>query len=136
MDETLRAILETLPSKRHQSKLDPHGALIRALRRRGRSYREIVALLRERFDIHVGLHTVYRFVRKHSQKKQAMPREHQSPQGSPQAASTVTDDVRTRIAAVKAPGAPATAAAAKEFAYDENEPLQLITRGKSKRERA
>jgi IS30 family transposase len=111
MDETLRAILKTLPSRRRQSKLDPYQALIRALRRRGRSYREIVALLRERFDMHVGVHTVYRFVRNHSRTKQAVPRDHQSPQGSPQAA------------------------AAKEFAYDENEPLQLISRGKSKSER-
>jgi hypothetical protein len=134
----MRAILKTQPSKPRQSKLDPHQALIRALRRRGRTYREIVAILRERFDLHVGLFTLYHFVRKHSEKKQTVPREHQSPQGSPQAASTVTDDVWKPIVAVKEQGAPprAAAAAPKEFVYDENEPLQLTTRGKSKTERA
>lgn len=146
MDETLRAMLETLPPRRRLSKLDPYAPLIRELRRRARSYRDIVAFLHEHCGVQVGLHTVYHFVQRRAQKKTRPPREHppRARDGRPsprlthtswRPTSTVTGDVWTRIAAVKARTAPAPAAAAKEFAYDENEPLQLITRGKSKRER-
>jgi hypothetical protein len=147
MDETLRAMLETLPPRRRLSKLDPYAALIRELRRRGRSYRDIVAILREHCGVQVGLHAVYHFVQGRAQKKRRPPREHQprarDGRPSPRLAhmssrptSTVTGGVWTRIAAVKARSAPAVAAVVKEFAYDENEPLQLIPRSKSKRERA
>jgi len=49
MENTLQAILDSLPPPRRRSKLDPYAALIRALRARGRSYREIVTILRERW---------------------------------------------------------------------------------------
>jgi hypothetical protein len=147
MGETVRTMLHARPAKRRPSKLDPYEGLIRTLRRRGRTYRDIVALLRKHCDIHVGLHAVYHFVQRRAQKEKRPPREHQprghlgrpSPRLAPASSrptSTVTGDVWTRMAAVKARTAPAPAAAAKEFAYDENEPLQLMTRGKSKRERA
>jgi hypothetical protein len=145
MDETVRAMLDALPSKRRSSKLDPYEAVIRALRRRGRTYREVASVLRQCYDLHVALSTVYHFVHERAQKKPAAARAHpRAPvvrassrrhQVSARPASTVTEDVWTRIAAAKARGAPTTAAAPKEFVYDENEPLRLIATSTSKRGR-
>jgi hypothetical protein len=108
--------------------------LIRALRARGRSYREIVAILRDRCGLHVAMHTVYHFVRARAQKNGIRPprRQLSEPERSssaagaspPPSSSDRQEDVWARIAAVKR--APALAAEKKAFEYDENEPLQLI----------
>jgi hypothetical protein len=141
MDTTVRAILDSLPPKPRASKLTPQAALIRALRTRGRSYREIVTILRERCGVRVGLHTLYHFVRvrtrnsattPHSCRSQPSRRARQSSTpahaATPVAASEGNDEeaVWTRIAALKrrSPQAPAVGAK-KEFEYDETQPLQL-----------
>src|SRR5712692_4750200 len=61
--QVLRAILTDLPPPRRGSRLDPYLSLIRALRRRGRPYRDIVGVLREQCGVRVGLHTLFHFVR-------------------------------------------------------------------------
>src|ERR1700732_224890 len=71
MENALQAILDSLPPRRRRSKLEPYAALIRALRARGRSYREIVAILRERCGLRVATHTVYHFVRARAPKNGA-----------------------------------------------------------------
>jgi IS30 family transposase len=138
-DDHLRAILEKLPQRRRRSKLEPFAALIRELRARKRSYREIVEILRERCDLRVGLHTVYQFVRKRElqrpapktirlsrkrpvrqEPKAARPRQKIAP-----ALLDSSEDIQKRIAALKARAVP-PATERKEFAFDENEPLQLI----------
>jgi hypothetical protein len=136
MEKALQAVLDSLPPRRRRSKLEPYAALIRALRTRGRSYREIVTILRERCGVRVAMHTVYHFVRARAQKKGAprSPRRQSSgpvrraseaaPSSSPVSPDR-PEDVWTRIAAVKR-RAPASAAEPKAFEYDENEPLQLI----------
>src|SRR4051794_17689749 len=63
MDATFQAILDTLPPKPARSRLEPYAELIHELRRRGRSYREITAILADRCDVRVGVHTLYNFVR-------------------------------------------------------------------------
>jgi hypothetical protein len=136
MKKDLQAILDRLPPRRRRSKLEPYAALIRALRARGRSYREIVAILHDSCGLHVALHTVYHFVRAHEQKKSARRRSRRRPSEPVRRASGAgalssplspdgSEDVWTRLAAVKQ-RAPASAAEPKAFAYDENEPLQLI----------
>jgi hypothetical protein len=143
MDQTIRAILDTLPPKRRRSKLEPCEALIHELRRRGHSYREIVAILGERCGVHAGLHTVYHFVRVRAQHTRTAQRErhgrvrsvHPSARlarVSAQSASKVNDDVWERIAAVKERRPTPGATARKEFAYDAEQPLQLIARNKPK----
>jgi hypothetical protein len=145
MDESIRAILDTLPPMGRRSKLEPYAALIHELRKRGRSYRDIVTILRERCGVHAGLHTVYHFVRVRAQNTQSAPRKrrvrgrslHPSARAarvSSRAASKVNDEVWERIAAVKERRATNTPAAAKEFAYDAEQPLHLITRNTPKRE--
>jgi hypothetical protein len=143
MENAHQAILDRLPPPRRRSKLEPYAALIRALRARGRSYREIVAILREQCGLRVALHTVYHFVRAREQKKGAGRRPRRQPSEPVRRASGAgasppprspdgSEDVWTRIAAVKR-HAPASATAAKAFVYDENQPLQLIADVKPRR---
>jgi IS30 family transposase len=63
MNETFKAILDSLPPKQPRSKLEPYTELIQELRKRGRSYREIAGILADRCGVRVGIHTVYNFVR-------------------------------------------------------------------------
>jgi hypothetical protein len=143
MKDAHQAILDSLPPRRRRSKLEPYAALIRALRARGRSYREIVTILRERCGLHVAVHTVYHFVRARAQKKGAprSPRRHASAplrRASQAGASSSPcspdgpEDVWTRIAAAKQ-RAPVSTAEPKAFEFDENEPLQLIAEVKSRK---
>jgi len=141
MENALQAILDSLPPQRRRSKLEPHAALIRTLRARGRSYREIVTILRERCGLRVAMHTVYHFVRARAQKKGARPSLRRQPSepvrsssaaGSSPSSSDRQEDVRARIAAVMR-RAPAPATEPKAFEYDETEPLQLIPDDKPRR---
>jgi hypothetical protein len=135
MDKAHRAILDSLPPPRRRSKLEPYTALIRALRARGRSYRDIVTILRNRCGLRVAVHTVHSFVHSGSLKP-AKPRiaprpasRHARPSAdvsSPPSVSDAQGGVWARITAVKH-RAPASVAEPTVFQYDENEPLQLIT---------
>jgi hypothetical protein len=140
MEKAHQAILDSLPPQGRRSKLEPYAALIRALRARGRSYREIVVILRERCGLRVAMHTVYHFVRAQKNGAPRPPRRRPSAPVRPASAGASSspcppdgpEDVWTRIAAVKQ-RAPASAAAPKAFAYDENEPLQLIADDQQRR---
>jgi hypothetical protein len=135
MEDTVQAILDGLPPRRRRSKLEPYAALIRALRARGRSYREIVTILRERCGLRVAMHTVYHFVRARAQKqgtrRPARRRPSEPARGSAAGVSSsprapdAAEDVWTRIAAIKQ-RAPAAPGEPKAFEFDESEPLQLI----------
>jgi hypothetical protein len=136
MENPLQAILESLPPPRRRSKLEPYAASIRALRARGRSYREIVTILRERCGLCVATHTVYHFVRARAQKHGARRPPRRPPSGPVQRSSAVgpssppcspntPEDVWTRVAAMKQ-RAPSSAAEPKAFEFDEHEPLRLI----------
>jgi IS30 family transposase len=136
MERAIQAILDSLAPRRRRSKLEPYAALIRALRARRRSYREIVTILRERCGLRVSTHTVYHFVRVRAQKKGARRPPRRQPSGPVQRASEAgassspcspdrPEDVWRRIAAVKR-RMPASAAEPKAFEFDEHEPLQLM----------
>jgi hypothetical protein len=134
MEPALQAILDSLP-KRRRSKLDPYAALIRGLRRRGRSYREIVTLLRERCGVTVAVHTLHHFVRVCAPQTTAPGRTRSQPVRQATSSALVRAPVSpadheaawTRIRALKQREGRPAAGAPKAFAYDENEPLQLIT---------
>jgi hypothetical protein len=144
MENALQAILDSVPPRRRRSKLEPYAALIRGLRARGRSYREIVTILRERCGLPVAMHTVYHFVRARAQKNGTRPPLRRQPSESVRSSSSAAgpspspslsdrqEDVRARIAAVRR-HEPAPAAEKKAFEYDENEPLQLIPDDKPRR---
>ena len=136
--EAVRVVLASLAPRRRGSRLDPYVHLIRALRRRGRSYREIVAMLHERCGVRVGLHTLYHFVRSRARTpapasarcRPAEPARSSAAKAHAPAARMMAGDdaaVQARIAALKQRAAAPTAAPNKEFHYDENQPLQLAT---------
>lgn len=132
MEEAFQAILDTLPPKPARSKLEPYAELIRELRKRGRSYREIASILEERCGLTVGIHTVYNFVqvrRKAKGKTSIGEREKAAPSSSvAETSSPVPGDVDARIKALKQRTTAARAPGAeKVFHYDENEPLQLLS---------
>src|SRR5277367_6382011 len=73
MEPALQILLSDLPAKPPRSKLEPHRELIRELRRKGRTYREVASLFRERLGLHVAPSTLHSFVKvraKHRKRTQ------------------------------------------------------------------
>ncbi len=139
MEETFQAILDSLPPKPARSKLEPYAELIRELRKRGRSYREIATILAERCGVTVGIHTVYNFVQVRSKAKgktSTGERERTATSSSaPAANSPAPGDVDAHIRALKQRTTAARAPGAeKVFHYDENEPLQLRLHSEQQKE--
>jgi hypothetical protein len=136
MDETFQAILDSLPPKPPRSRLEQYAELIHELRRRGRSYREIAAILADRCGVRVGVHTVYNFVRVRTPALKKVSKAAKSPTGAasrpshaatPVAAPEGQDgEVWQRIQALKQrPVSAHTKTAEKVFHYDENAPLTV-----------
>ena len=130
MDATFQAILDSLPPKPARSKLEPYAELIHELRKRGRSYREIAGILKDRCGVVAGTHTVYNFVRVRAaapdkrKPVKAAAAERLASAANPTASGTgQEDDVRKRIQALKERPVTARAGAEKVFHYDENVPL-------------
>jgi hypothetical protein len=103
MDPTLLSLLETIPQKSPRSKLETHRELIRQLRRKGCTYRDIVRILHERVGLEVAVSTIHSFVKvraKHRKQVQyeLPPLEPQSPV----TARTNPEDGASRMAALKA----------------------------------
>src|ERR1035441_2388208 len=63
MENSLSEILNAIPPKPSRSKLDPYYELIRELRRRSRSYREIAKILDEHIGLRADHTTICDFVR-------------------------------------------------------------------------
>ena len=136
MDETFQAILDSLPPKPPRSRLEPYAELIHELRRRGRSYREIAAILADRCGVRVGVHTVYNFVRVRTPALKKAGKAAKSAAGTarpshaaalPAAARQGQDgEVWQRIQALKQrPVSAQVQTAEKVFHYDENAPLTV-----------
>src|ERR1700686_5061169 len=65
--------IDSLPDKPPRSKLEPHRELIRELRRKGRTYREVARLFHERLGLYVAPSTLHSFVKvraKHHKRSQ------------------------------------------------------------------
>ncbi len=143
MDHRTQEILEGLPLPAARSRLAPHGDLILAMRRMGRTYREIRSpLLGEKCQVRVSISTLHDFVKQEGRKiKQAPPnRRHTvwTPEPSSQPApaapalsegdgnqsGSIQPDVQKRIEALKQ--RPAAAKSGRlVFEYDPDQPLQL-----------
>lgn len=115
--------LGSLPEKPPRSKLEPHRDLIRELRRKGRTYREVARLLYERLGLYVAPSTVHSFVKvraKHRKRQQfELPPVDTAPNSSP---------AFDRITALKAKS-PTPRSTGRRFVFRENEPLKLTSRG-------
>jgi IS30 family transposase len=137
MDNKLRGILEILPESLPRSCLDPVREFIDELRRRGRTYREVVRILAQHCEIRVSVSTVYRFLHSPTRTK-PRPRSRCSaklPQMTKQSPVKLTaaaaervapafDEIQQRIAALKHRPTP-TIATPKLFSYDPDEPLHI-----------
>jgi hypothetical protein len=113
----------SLPPKPPRSKLEPHRELIRELRRRGRTYREVWRLFAERLGLQVAPSTLHSFVKvraRHRKQVQFELPAVELPGAQP--------PVSARLAAFKAKPTAQEAKRAR-FVFRENEPLTLSTDG-------
>jgi hypothetical protein len=123
MEPELRIILESLPPKPPRSKLEPHRELIRELRLKGRTYREVARLFHERLGLYVAPSTLHSFVKVRAKHRKRTHFE-LPPLEVAAAHSSSFDPVaalRVRSAAPKLKHA--------RFVFRENEPLTLTSSG-------
>lgn len=136
MDANLQEILNNLDDKEPRSRLAPYRALILELRRRNRTYREILQILADHCQIQVSISTLHDFMRVQrridTQLKKRRSREQISLalDEKPQRPVCRNEDipaieeVQQRIAALKLRAA-STKTSARRFSYDPSQPLHL-----------
>src|SRR5437899_1784195 len=103
MDPTLLSLLNSIPQKPPRSKLETHRELIRQLRRKGCTYRDIVSILRERVGLDVAVSTIHSFIKVRAKHRKQVQYELPPLKPEPSVNTNLsTDDVASRIAALKA----------------------------------
>jgi len=131
MDPTLLSLLDSIPQKSPRSKLETHRELIRQLRRKGCTYRDIVRILRERVGLDVAVSTIHSFVKVRAKHRKQVQYE-LPPLGSASNPIPVSpDDVASRIAALQTKQV-GQKAKPKHFHFEESEPLKLVGQGGSR----
>ena len=132
MDPTLLSLLDSIPQKPPRSKLETHRELIRQLRRKGCTYRDIVRILHERVGLDVAVSTIHSFIKVRAKHRKQVQYELPSlePQ-SPVMARMNPEDVASRIAALKAKPIEQKPKS-KYFHFEESEPLKLVSQGGSR----
>jgi len=114
----------SLPPKPPRSKLEPHRELIRELRRKGRTYREVSRLFAERLGLQVAPSTLHSFIKVRARhRKQA---QFELPPAD--VAHEIVPNPTSRVAAFKAKPTVQEAKRSR-FVFRENEPLTLSTQG-------
>jgi hypothetical protein len=132
MDPTLLSMLETIPQKPPRSKLETHRELIRQLRRKGCTYRDIVRILQERVGLDVAVSTIHSFIKVRAKHRKQV--QYELPPLEPESSVNTrmsSDDVASRIAALKAKPV-VQKAKPKHFHFEETEPLKLVGQGGSR----
>ncbi len=124
VQETSRTEFSNLPSKAPRSKLEPHRELIRELRRKGRTYREVAHLLHERIGLYVAHSTIHSFIKVRAKHRKRTQFELPSMELT-SAPSSMRDHV---AAAFKAKPTEQQTKRAR-FVFRENEPLTLRSDG-------
>jgi hypothetical protein len=122
MEPALNEFLASLPQKPTRSKLEPHLELIRELRRKGRTYREVAKLFHERLGLRVAPSTLHSFVKVRAKHRKRTQFELPSPE-RPSSGGTFAP-----IAALKAKPV-ASKTKPRRFVFRENEPLTLTNGG-------
>jgi hypothetical protein len=132
MDPTLLSLLDSIPQKPPRSKLETHRELLRQLRRKGCTYRDIVRILHERVGLDVAVSTIHSFIKVRAKHRKQVQYELPALEsGSSLSTSMNPNDVASRIAALKAkPVEPK--AKPKHFHFEESEPLKLVNQGGSR----
>ena len=132
MDPTLVSLLDSIAQKPPRSKLETHRELIRQLRRKGCTYRDIVRILHERVGLDVAVSTIHSFVKVRAKHRKQV--QYELPPLEPQSSVSArmsSDDVASRIAALKAKRVEQKAQS-KHFHFEESEPLKLVNQGGSR----
>jgi len=112
-----------LPPKPPRSKLEPHRDLIRELRRKGQTYRDVARLFQERLGLYVAPSTLHSFV-----KVRAKHRKRSQFELPPPEAVAADSLALQRVADLKAKPTVPNAKPAR-FVFRENEPLTLTGNG-------
>jgi hypothetical protein len=112
--------LPSSPGKPFQSKLEPFGDLIRDLRRKRKSYREIQDILREEHGITASRSTIFSFVKVRSKRRKL----YSMAEGAAPVASTTVKDSFDAIETLRRKPIPKPEK--KIFEFDENKPLTLL----------
>jgi hypothetical protein len=138
MDDDFDEILKSMPEKWSRSRLAPYARLIYGLLRRGRTYREVVSVLCEKYGVRASVSTVHYFVRRRAVRARKARRpalmDRNAARNPSQGDNSVLidssksqgsqDEVSQRIAALKS--RPTLKEPQKEaFHYDPNEPLLI-----------
>ena len=132
MDPNLLSLLDSIPQKSPRSKLETHRELIRQLRRKGCTYRDIVRILHERVGIDVAVSTIHSFIKVRAKHRKLV--QYELPLLEPESSvnrSKSSDDVASRIAALKAKPVEYKTKS-KHFHFEESEPLRLVGQGGSR----
>ncbi len=112
-----------LPPKPPRSKLEPHRDLIRELRRRGQTYRDLARLFQERLGLYVAPSTLHSFV-----KVRAKHRKRTQFELPPLEAALPDSPALQRVAVLRSKPTVPNAKPAR-FVFRENEPLTLTDNG-------
>ena len=131
MDQTILSLLDSIPQKAPRSKLETHRELIRQLRRKGCTYRDIVRILRQRVGLDVAVSTIHSFIKVRAKHRKQV--QYELPALEPESFVNTrisSGDVASRIAALKAKPV-AQKAKPKHFHFEESEPLKLVSQGGS-----
>ncbi len=146
-NKAFEAILDSIAPKKSRSRLEPYFELIFELHRRGRTYREIVRILKECCGFQTSRSTVNDFVRAHSKTKRNLQR-----RGSPEAKTTQppdtasslktnflpttggdADEIQKRISDFRRRPVP-TETRPQLFCYDPSKPLRITKTNKTQGE--
>ena len=131
MDQTLLSLLDSIAQKSPRSKLETHRELIRQLRRKGCTYRDVVRILHERVGLDVAVSTIHSFIKVRAKHRKQVQYE-LPPLGSESTSIRINpDDVASRIAALKAKPVEQKKKP-KHFHFEESEPLKLVGQGGSR----
>jgi hypothetical protein len=132
MDPTLLSLLDSIPQKPPRSKLETHRELIRQLRRKGCTYRDIVRILHERVGLDVAVSTIHSFIRVRAKHRKQVQYELPPLESESSLRTRISpDDVASRIAALKAKPI-VQKPKDKHFHFEESEPLKLVSPGGSR----
>ena len=131
MDPTFHSLLETIPQKPPRSKLETHRELIRQLRRKGCTYRDIVRILHERVGLAVAVSTIHSFVKVRAKHRKHVQYELPPPESQSKSISFGPDAVASKIAALRSKPIEQKAKP-KHFHFEESEPLKLVGQGGSR----
>lgn len=151
MDARFKAILDALPANQPRSRLEPYRELIVEMRKRGRSYREIVRILMQSCGLAVGASTVNDFVlartKSTSKSRSGVPKETSATNRSSVALRSTYKNSKSVQALISAPKAlegiarkikavkdqpPMNRKKKAVFEYNPDEPLRLQRNQKTK----